>query len=125
VTTPTDLSVFRRVLVEGCPLEADEAAAITDPRLLGGDLHLFLGYAGNAPVATAGAAIHHGLVEVDWVATLPHARRRGYGAALTWRAVQVAPDLPGVLIASDPGQPVYERMGFMRLLRATVWARMT
>jgi GNAT superfamily N-acetyltransferase len=125
VSTPMDLSVFRQVLADGYPLSIDETSAIADPRLLGGDIHLFLGYAGNAPVATSGAAIHHGLLEVDWVATLPEARRRGYGAAMTWRAVRVAPDLPAVLIASDPGQPVYERMGFMRLLRATVWARFT
>jgi GNAT superfamily N-acetyltransferase len=124
VTTPTDLSVFREVLADGYPIEDAAASAIADPRLLGGALHLFLGYAGNAPVATSGASINHGLVEVDWVATLPDARRRGYGAAMTWRALQVAPDLPAALIASDPGQPVYERMGFLRLLRATLWARM-
>jgi hypothetical protein len=27
-----------------------------------------------------------------------------------------------VLIASDPGQPVYERMGYLRLMRMTMWA---
>jgi GNAT superfamily N-acetyltransferase len=123
VSTPTDLSVYRQVLSKGYALDVHDTAVITDPRLLGGDLHLFLGYAGNAPVATSGAAIHHGLVEIDWVATLPQARRRGYGAAMTWRAVQVAPDLPAALLASDAGQPVYERMGFLRLLRASMWAR--
>jgi len=26
-----------------------------------------------------------------------------------------------MLIASDPGQPVYERMGYLRLSRFTLW----
>ena len=69
--------------------------------------------------------MHHGLVEVDWVATLPDARGKGYGTALTWRAVEVAPDLPAVLIASDDGQPVYEKMGFLRLMRVTMHVRGT
>jgi GNAT superfamily N-acetyltransferase len=124
VTTPTDLTVFRQVLVDGYPIGSGDAGAITDPRLLGGAVHLFIGYAAGTPVAVSGAAVHHGIVEVDWVATLPAARGRGYGTALTWRAVQVAPALPAMLIASDPGQPVYEAMGFLRLLRFTMWGRL-
>jgi GNAT superfamily N-acetyltransferase len=124
VTTPIDLSVFRRVLVDGYPLDDGQAGAIADPRLLGGALHLFIGYAAGAPVAVSGAAINHGVVEVDWVTTVPAARGRGYGTALTWRAMQVAPTLPAMLTASDPGQPVYEAMGFLRLLRATMWGRL-
>jgi GNAT superfamily N-acetyltransferase len=122
VTTAADLAVFGRVLVDGFPLDG-EPGVITDPRLLGGSLHLFVGYAGSAPVAVSGAYLHHGLVEVDWVVTLPVARRRGYGRALTWRALQIAPDAPAMLLASDPGRPVYERMGFLPLLRMTMWAR--
>jgi hypothetical protein len=121
VTTPTHLTVFERILIEGYPLDGG-AGVIADPRLLGGALHLFVGYAANAPVAVSGAYLHHGVLEIDWVVTLPEARGRGYGAAMTWRAMQVSPGLPAMLLASDPGQSVYERMGFMRLLRMTMWA---
>jgi hypothetical protein len=31
--------------------------------------------------------------------------------------------MPAVLIASDDGQGVYESMGFVRLLRLTMWDR--
>jgi hypothetical protein len=122
VTTATDLAVFHRLLIEGSP-SPDDAGVIADPRLVGSELHLFVGYAAGTPVATAGAAIHHGLIEIDWVTTLPEARGRGYGTALTWRATRIAPNLPAVLIASDPGQPAYERLGFLRLLRLTLWGR--
>jgi hypothetical protein len=42
---------------------------------------------------------------------------------VTWAATVAAPALPAVLLASDPGRPVYERMGYLPLLRATMWTR--
>ncbi|MGZ4736842.1 MAG: GNAT family N-acetyltransferase, partial [Acidimicrobiia bacterium] len=60
-------------------------------------------------------------VDVEWVATHEDVRGRGFGAAVTWAATLAAPDTPAVLIASDPGQPVYERMGYVRLMRLTMW----
>ncbi|MEA2686613.1 MAG: hypothetical protein QOE93_1808 [Actinomycetota bacterium] len=126
VTTRQQLADFERVLVEGYPMP--EGGAILDHRLLGGAIRLWVGYddspdgEGRA-VAVSGAHVAHGLVEVDWVATLPDVRGRGWGAALTGRAVAVEPDLPAVLISSDDGRPVYERLGFLAVHRCTVWAR--
>jgi predicted GNAT family acetyltransferase len=74
-------------------------------------------------VATAGARLGHGLNDVEWVSTRPEVRGRGYGAALTWAATLVEPDLPAALLASDDGQPVYEQMGYLRIMRLTVWHR--
>jgi hypothetical protein len=34
------------------------------------------------------------------------------------------PDRPAVLLASDDGQPLYARMGYLRVVRATVWERL-
>lgn len=116
------LSDFERVLVEGYPMPA--GGAVADPRLLGGPVRAWVGYdAGRRPVAVAGSHTGHGVVEVDWVATLPDARHRGYGEAVTWRATLADPELPAVLLASDPGRPVYERMGYIALQRFTVWWR--
>ena len=49
-----------------------------------------------------------------YVAALPAARGRGVGAAVTWAATLCQPELPAVLVASDDGRPVYERMGYRR-----------
>jgi GNAT superfamily N-acetyltransferase len=124
VRTPAELAVFSRALIEGYGLDGGDPGAVADPRLIeAGLLHLFVGYVDGVPVATAGSAVHHGIVEVDWVATVPSARGHGYGTALTWAAVDVAPELPTMLIASDDGQPVYEKMGFLRLMRLTMYFR--
>jgi GNAT superfamily N-acetyltransferase len=122
VDGPERLADFQRTLVAGFPLPASsENATVTNPDLLGDVMRLFVGYVGDRPVSVAGAAIGHDLVEVDWVATLFAARGRGYGTALTAAAVGVRPDLPAVLLGSDPGQPLYRRLGFVDLLRCTMW----
>lgn len=61
------------------------------------------------------------VLDVDWVAVLPQARGRGYGGAVTSAALAVAPELPAMLISSDDGHPVYRRLGFWDLFRATMW----
>jgi hypothetical protein len=73
----------------------------------------------------AGASLLHGITEIDWVGTLPVARGRGVGAAVTWAATAVDPSRPAVLIASDPGRPVYERLGYLPINRFTLWEHRT
>jgi hypothetical protein len=72
-------------------------------------------------VATSAAYVHDGMTDVEWVSSRPETRGRGVGAAVTWAATLVDPALPAMLIASDLGQPVYERMGYLRLTRFTLW----
>jgi hypothetical protein len=91
--------------------------------ILDGPLRLYVGLVDGLPVATAGACVAHGLIDVEWVSTMPGARRRGYGEALTWAATVADPSLPAALIASDLGQAIYERMGYVRLLRMSLWWR--
>lgn len=121
VTDEATLADFGRTLVAGYGLAEVGVPAIADLSLTGSLLHLLVGYAGGEPVATAGCAVHHGIVEVDWVAVLPHARGRGHGATITSAALAVAPDLPAMLISSDDGHPVYRKLGFWDLFRATMW----
>jgi GNAT superfamily N-acetyltransferase len=121
VTDEATLADFGRTLVTGYGIQDIGVPAIADLSLVGSLLHLYVGYADGEPVATAGSAVHHGVVEIDWVAVLPEVRGRGYGGAVTSAAVAVAPELPSLLIASDDGQPVYRRLGFWDLFRATMW----
>ena len=74
-------------------------------------------------VSVAAAFVEHGIVDVLLVATRPEARRKGYGEALTWRAVSSEPGMPSLLLSSDLGRPVYDRMGFLPLFRFTLWYR--
>ena len=121
VTDTATLTDFQGVLVAAHGLAEVGVPAIADLALVGSLLHLRVGYADGLPVATAGAAVHHGLVEVDWVATLGPARRQGFGAAVTAAVLEVAPELPAALIASDDGRGVYRRLGFLDLFRVTMW----
>jgi hypothetical protein len=81
----------------------------------------FVGFVDDVPVATATAYTGERVVRVDNVSTLPLARGKGYGAALTWAATLTRPDLPSTLFASDAGRPIYERMGYRAMFRATFW----
>lgn len=71
----------------------------------------------------AAALSHAGLTLVEYVAVLPQGRGQGAGAAVTWAATLSEPEQPAVLIASDDGRPVYERMGYRAIERWTAWLR--
>jgi predicted GNAT family acetyltransferase len=84
---------------------------------------LWVGWEGDRPVCAAASFTDAGVTNVDLVATVPEARRRGYGEALTWRASLAQPALPSLLIATEAGRPMYERMGYLPLFHFTLWSR--
>ena len=100
------------------PGAAFSAGILTDDRQ-----RLWVGWEDGRPVVAAATFVAAGLNDVTLVATAPEARRRGYGAALTWRATLADPTLPSVLLATEEGRPVYERMGYMSLFRFALWSR--
>ncbi len=115
---------FERTFIEGYPiqeLQPFQPGRLFTPAVLGGDYHLWLGYLGERPVTCAIAQVSDGVVGIHFVATLPEARGRGYGATITARAASTAPTLPAVLQASDLGRPVYERIGFRVHSRFDLW----
>jgi GNAT superfamily N-acetyltransferase len=126
VRAAAELAVAERVLVEGYPmpeLEPLRPGDLLDPALLKPDTHVWVAWADGEPAAVAAAHHHAGVTLVEYVATLPAARGRGAGAAVTWAATLSDPATPTVLIASDDGRPVYERMGYIALERWTAWLR--
>ena len=122
VTGTEGLEVFFRTIVEAYPVPGG-TSVLSDTRILDSDIRLWVGYEGDRAVGTAGVIVAHGVNDVEWVSVYDDCRGKGYGAALTWAATLADPSLPAVLIASDPGQPVYERMGYIRLTRMSVWFR--
>jgi len=121
VTSPEGLVEFEAVLVSATSVGS--SGGVVAPGLLGSALRLFVGRAQGRPVAVSSAAVGAGMLEIDWVATLPEARGRGFGTAMIAAAVRTAPDLPAVQLGGDVGATIQRRLGFLPLLRATVWIR--
>lgn len=111
--------LFLDTMVVGFGLPRDLAVALFRPRIL--DVPGVRGYLGTVagrPVATAMSVRTGDTVGIYSIATVPDARGRGYGTAMTWITLNdVDPGVRiGILQASLMGRPVYERMGF-RLVR--------
>ncbi len=127
VADEAGLRAFESAMVRGFEspeLEAEGPGAVFGPPILGdGRMHMWVGWEDDRPVSAAAAFVDAGITNVTLVGTVPEARRRGYGAALTWRATLADPALPAMLLATDEGRPVYERMGYVSLFRFAVWSR--
>jgi hypothetical protein len=126
VSDTADLAVAERLLVEAYPMPEAEpltTGEVLSPALLGGPMRFWLAYADDRPIAVSAAYCDHGVNLVAYVAALPAARGRGAGAAVTWAATLADPARPALLLASDDGRPVYERLGYLAIERWTAWLR--
>ena len=83
--------------------------------------HHFVGYTGGRAVAAGSAYADDHVLRVENIAVMDDARGRGFGAAITAATVGVDLSVAAALIASDLGRPIYERLGFRALHRATYW----
>ncbi len=127
VRNDAELRSFELAMVRGFEapeLEALGPGAHFAPAILGDTrFRLWVGWEEDRPVSAAAAFVDAGITNVTLVGTVPAARRRGYGAALTWRATLTDSLLPAMLLATDDGRPVYERMGYLPLFHFAVWSR--
>lgn len=115
---------YDRACVFGFPINGPDGQPLTgllDGRIRGGPWRFFVGYADDQPVTCASVFVDAGVAQVEYVATMPEYRGRGYGEAVTWAATLAEPELPAVLLASDAGRLVYERMGYWSMTRFTLW----
>lgn len=81
---------------------------------------MYVGYAHGRPVASGFGWRTGRTIGVYTIATIPSARRRGFGAAMTARVIAdgaAAGCDVAALQASEMGRPIYERLGF----RTVVW----
>jgi hypothetical protein len=81
---------------------------------------VYVGYVDGDPVVSGLGWRTGRTVGVYSIATIESARRRGYGAAMTARAVAdgvVAGCDVAALQASEMGRPIYERLGFRTVVR--------
>jgi GNAT superfamily N-acetyltransferase len=116
---------FERVMIAGYPVPEFDADArgvlIGDPSVATRWRH-FVGLLDAEPVATGSAFVDEHHVHVEFISALPSVRGRGIGYAITAAATTAQPDRPALLIASDLGRPVYDRLGYLTLARFTLWA---
>lgn len=87
-------------------------------------LRYLVGYASGRPVATAGIGVSEGVVVVHFVSSLPAARRHGYGRMMTSAALSLGRELGGeigFLQASEMGESVYAKMGFVTVADFPEW----
>ncbi|MEE9607343.1 MAG: GNAT family N-acetyltransferase [Myxococcota bacterium] len=110
------LADFQRTAFEGFGLPMAAAPRFLTRRFLElPHVELFVGYAQGEAASTAALFASAGVAGIYWVATLERFRGRGFGEALTWRAVRAGRELGyplASLQASALGRPVYARMGF-------------
>ncbi|HUG31175.1 MAG TPA: GNAT family N-acetyltransferase [Candidatus Limnocylindria bacterium] len=112
------------------PAAAHHAALLEaiPPTLAGEPVPLrYLGRIDGRTVATSRIAIAAGVAGLYAVATLPEARGRGIGRAMTVAALQAARSIGlriGALQASDSGLPVYRRLGFRTIFEYEVYLRL-
>ncbi len=103
------------------------AAAARHPRVLSDPaVRCYVGEARGKAVATATSVTLLGTSAIFDVATLPRHRRRGYGSAVTARAVLdgFAAGAAWVwLEASDAGTSIYQRLGFRTVETGATWVR--
>ena len=122
-----NLRAFEIAMVRGfefAELKAQGPGAMFNAGILADDRYRqWVGYQEDQPVSAAATFVAAGINNVTLVGTVPEARRRGYGAAMTWRATRADPTLPALLIATDAGRSVYEQIGYMSLFRFAVWSR--
>lgn len=100
---------------QGFPLEAGRDG-LAGSALWTNQVHAYLGLRNGIPVTCAATMEAAGRLFVLLVATDPRWQRRGYGAAVTRKALHEGAKATGLtratLHATPAGAPVYARMGF-------------
>ncbi|MCI4351196.1 MAG: GNAT family N-acetyltransferase [Thermoplasmata archaeon] len=104
--------------------ERSEHSEMWRPSYLTSIVRGYIGYVGKRPVATSLGLSYHGVAGIYYVVTLPEERGKGYGTALSWRAVMGGRRdgcRASYLQASELGVPVYARMGYRTVATYPGW----
>ncbi len=123
VADESELEHFRRIVTVGFGADPSVAEATMGVGLLDRrEGSVYLGYLEGQPV-TAGLGWRTGrTIGVYDIATIPTARRRGFGEAMTARVIAdgaAAGCDTAALQASSMGRPIYECIGFQASVRYT------
>jgi len=90
------------------------------------DSRRFVAFLDEAPVATSRLSMAGGAAGIYTIVTMPEARGRGIGTAMTLTALLAGRNAGmriGVLQATDMGIRIYQRLGFQELFRYALLVR--
>jgi GNAT superfamily N-acetyltransferase len=125
VTDAAGIDAHRQAVTAGFGSDPAVALGTACPDLLDrAECVVYVGYADGDPVISGLGWRTGRTLGVYSIATIESARRRGYGAAMTARAVAdgvVAGCDVAALQASEMGRPIYERMGFRTVVKYTAY----
>lgn len=126
---PGDVGQHAELVADCFEMPVEVARALLTERTLRvPGLRCYLGRVDAEPVVTGLGVVVGDAVAVFNIATLEPHRRRGYGAAVTARAVAdglAAGATWALLQSSDIGVGVYERLGFRTVERWPLWVSAT
>jgi ribosomal protein S18 acetylase RimI-like enzyme len=125
VSSPSQLADFRRATSSsfGIPMFAVRRLFPSVPTEAS-PFMLHVGYAEGRAVGSSETVIFEGVAGIYNVGVTPNSRRRGFGQALTWAAVETGRSRGcdvSFLEASEMGLPVYQRMGFRVVTEYPEW----
>ncbi len=128
VQDPRELADWERVTVLGYPLAELTGAdryVLADPALLAdGRLRLWIGRDERGRAVSASAQfVSQGLASLAFGVTLPQARRRGQWSVHARHRLRSKPDLWHAGVFSDFSRPGAERLGFVPIIRFTLYRR--
>jgi hypothetical protein len=126
VADAATLEEWERVAVEGYPmpeLEPFRPGSLADARILDDDrLHLTVGYVDGDGVSLGALFTDSGLSCFALGVTRPEARRRGHWLAHAVHRLNRTPENWVAGVFSDDSRSPAERIGFVPILRFTLWA---
>ena len=122
------LAEWERVTVRGYPLSELLGAGthtLADPALLDdGRLRLWLGRDDRGrPVSASAQFVSQGLASLAFGVTLPEARRRGQWSVHARHRLHAEPERWHAGVFSDFSRPGAERLGFVPIIRFTLYRR--
>jgi hypothetical protein len=127
VRSDVDKTLCERIIIDGFEFEemrGQPAGSLMAPPLFDDPrFTAWLASVEGEPVSAAASIAEAGIVNVVMVATIPSGRRKGGALAVTQAAARPELGLPSALFSSDDGRPVYERLGYVPIMRGAFWYR--
>jgi GNAT superfamily N-acetyltransferase len=122
ITNPQLMPIWSEVFLVGHGLGymLDDGSEMFDAIGLGKNAIKYLGYYNEEPVSSSQIYFGDKVARLNFVSTMPHARGKGIGSAISLAALNEA-KIHGykvaVLYATDMGYPIYDRFGFKDIFK--------